>query len=54
MDIINKTISVDKTDVITVESIEQILTEGTITPLRWSIVESNNDKITIDAVLIEK
>lgn len=53
MKIINKNISINKTDNLSVENIENLLISDNETPLRWSIVGSESNKLIIDAVLIK-
>jgi len=54
MKIINKQFELEKPDNITVEYIENTMSTETEEPLRWSIVLVQNNKITVDAVLIKK
>lgn len=54
MKIVNKTLELDKPENLTVEFIEKALTNSNDTPLRWSIVKAHDNKLIIDAVLIEQ
>lgn len=47
MDIISKLIEIELTQVLSTESIEQKLIEQGISPLRWSIVKVDCNKLTI-------
>ena len=54
MEILNKQYILDKQENITVEFIEKAIINDGYTPLRWAIVKSSDDKITVDATVISK
>jgi hypothetical protein len=52
MKIINRQFELEKPDNITVEYIENALSSRNEVPIRWAIVKIQDNKLTVDAVLI--
>jgi len=44
----------DKPECLTVEYIENLISKLGYKPLRWAIVKSDDEKITLDTVVIEE
>jgi len=53
MEIINKQLVLEKPENLSVGYIESFIEKSGYSPLRWSIVKAESDKLTIDAVLIK-
>ncbi|EKE02974.1 MAG: hypothetical protein ACD_20C00300G0002 [uncultured bacterium] len=52
MEILTKQFILDKPESITTEYIEDFIKKSGYTPLRWAIVKSENNKLTVDTVVI--
>ncbi|MDD3012505.1 MAG: hypothetical protein PHC34_02235 [Candidatus Gastranaerophilales bacterium] len=53
MKIVNRQFELDKPKKLTVDIIENALTQSGEIPIRWSVVKIHNNKIIVDAVLFK-